>query len=801
MIQILFKTVFRNFRKSPYQLGLNILGLALGFATVIYIASYIDQESGFDNFHSKADRIYRCVTHIKIGETEKFNTNSEPPMATTAQKELPEIESATRLFYRNNVVVKAGNVKDIEEKLWYADNNFFQIFDFKLLEGEKEEVFAHPYNVVLTKEFSRKYFGDENPIGKSIEIAGSGKIYRVKGILDKIPANSHLQFGMLASFSSLSAEESKSNDVRQWGNFPELYTYFLVQEQANINAINDKFNTFPLKYYNQNFDVAEFEKQGNFAKHSLQPLTEIHLDKTYIDGVFVYGNKDLLFIVGIVGIFIIVISSFNFINLSTAQAALRVKEIGVKKIIGSTRSTIVVQVLTETFLQCCIALTISLILLFVSLPVINSYVGVNMDFYHLLGGYNILCIFALLSVIVLVSGIVPSFMIAKFNPVEIVKGTAFILNSKSGLRNALVTLQFVVCIALICTTIIVRKQCHLLTSKNPGFNKENVLVAKNTNLLGNSGAILKTEMLKTPGVIDASFTSVLPSKPDDSYNPFSPGENDRKLILFSMYTDNDFLDVLKTKMIDGNFFSERINEEQNNAVINETTAKLLGWTDSKDKIIHDYNNGGKDYHIIGIVGDFNLESLKQKIVPVIIRATGQSSYLAVRIQPGSATSVLHALEKHWDKLYGKAPFEYFFLDETFDNQYKTEIRLGKLVSLFSVFSIVIACLGLLGLVSYALNRKQKEIGIRKVNGAKVSEILTLLNQDLVKWVVIAFVIATPIAYYAMNKWLENFAYKTTLSWWIFALAGLLALGIALLTVSWQSWRAATRNPVEALRYE
>ncbi len=793
----LVRTAFRNFRKSPSQLWLNIFGLALGFATMIYIASYVNLESSFDSFHSKADRIYRCVAKVKFGETEKSLTNSELPIAASAKKDLPEIEDATRIFYKHNVVVKAGSTKNIEDIFWYADENFFQVFDFKLLEGERKTVLSQPNSVVITKEFSRKYFGDENPVGKNLEINGNGVIYQVTGILGKIPTNSHIQFSMLASFSSL--EESKHDDIHQWGNFPNLYTYFLVRKHTSMNSVYEKFRTFPISYYKQNFDIEAFEKQGNYITHNLQPLKKIHLDKTFVDDVFIYGNKELLLIVGIIGIFIIIIASVNFVNLSTAQAALRAIEIGIKKIFGSTKNMIIMQVLMETLLQCSIALVIAVIMLLYALPVINKFVEVDMRPHDLLSGYNSLRILAILIVVVLLSGIAPSFMITRFNPLEIVKGTSININSKSRLRSTLVTFQFVIFIALICCAIIIKRQVHLFISQNPGFNKEDVLVVKNTDFLRNKGDVFKNEMLKTPGVINASYTSALPSKLDDSYNPFSPNDLNDKIIIFTIFADNDFLNVLKIRMVDGRFFSDKINEEQNNAVINEKAAKLLGWRDVKNRIIHDYNDGNKNYNIIGIVADFHIESLKQNILPIIIKITGQNRYLTMRIQPLSGINVLQAAERNWNELYNNAPFEYFFLDKTFDSQYKMEIRLGKLVSLFTVFSIIIACLGLVGLVSYTLNRKQKEIGIRKINGAKVSEILTMLNIDFVLLVTIAFTIACPIVWILMHKWLQNFVYKTDISWWIFILAGLIAMGLALITISWQSWQAAKRNPVDVLR--
>ena len=506
-------------------------------------------------------------------------------------------------------------------------------------------------------------------------------------------------------------------------------------------------------------------------------------------------------ILGAIGILILFVACFNFINLTTARASLKAKEIGMKKVLGSSKSTIIIQVLSETFVQSLLALCASFLVLLVALPILNSLTGLSFSFLDFIKFPFVIILISLPFLIAVLAGLFPAVIISKYNPVEVIKGKAKDTGSRSVIRNGLVAMQFAVFIMLIAGTLLIRKQLFELQNHNPGFSKENVLVLKNSQQLGQSSEVLKNELKKFPEVIDASFASSLPSKFDGLSNPFSKPGDDNKILISRLYVDADYLNTLKITLADGRFFSDKINEEKNNAVINKKAAEMLGWTDSNNKLIFDYNDGGKNYNVIGIVNDFHLGSLKYEQLPVIMRVTDRAEYLAVRIRPESARQVVESARKDWEGLNDKVPFDYFFLDNSFNAQYKTEERLSKLVGLFSAISVIIACFGLLGLVSFAAVRRRKEIGIRKVNGAKISEILTMLNKDFVKWVAIAFVVATPVAYYAMHKWLESFAYKTSLSWWIFALAGLLALGIALLTVSWQSWRAATRNPVEALRYE
>ncbi len=806
MIKRFIFSVIRNIRKDVYQSALNIIGLTLGLTAILYISIFVYNETTFDTFNLKANRIYRIVADVKMGETEQYLTNSENPMAPAVKNDLPEVEESTRLYYNKNQLLQVGEKNILEERLWYADENIFRVFDFELLEGDKTQALSQPNSIVVTEDFGKKYFGNVSLAGKVINVGNPEVPYTITGVLKDIPKNSHFQFNELASYNSLPV--FKRVGEFDWGNFNDSYTYILLKPNTDFKSFEAKFKKLPIKYYgsmmktNMGISMEQFEAQGNFVKHELQPLTKIHLDKTFVDDVLVYGNKQMLYILGAIGVLILFVACFNFINLTTARTSLKAKEIGMKKVLGSSKSTIIIQVLSETFVLSLLALCASFLVLLLALPVLNSLTGLSFAFVDFIKLPLVIILISLPFLISVLAGLFPAVVISKYNPIEVIKGKTKDTGSSSIVRNGLVALQFAVFIMLIAGTLVIKKQLFYLQNHNPGFLKENVLVLKNNQRLGKSSEVLKNEIKKIHEVVDASFASTLPSKFDGSAtNPFSKPEDDNKILLNRIYADADFLNTLKITMADGHFFSDKINEEGNNAVINKKAAELLGWTDSGNKIIFDYNDGGKNYNVIGIVDNFHLGSLKYGQLPVIMRVAEQAEYLAIRIRPESARKVIEIAEKEWKKLSDKVPFEYFFLDNSFNAQYKSEERLSKLVGLFSAISVIIACFGLLGLVSFAAVRRRKEIGIRKVNGAKISEILTMLNKDFIKWVAIAFVIATPIAYYTMHKWLENFAYKTNLSWWIFALSGFLALGIALLTVSWQSWKAATRNPVEALRYE
>ena len=802
MIKLFIIPAIRKLKKDKFYFFLNISGLALGLAAFLFIATIIFHELSFDRYHSKSDHIYRCVAFLKMGDNESKFTHSEIPLAQAAMNELPEVEQATRIVPVKNIVVYQNNIKFIEDEIWYADANVFNVFDFELIDGNKATALSEPNSILLSEKAAQKYFGNDSPIGKSLEIGDNKTIYKIKGILGKIPSNSHLQFDMLASYSSLPI--SRRLD---WGDFTAVYTYLSIKEGTDMKRFYEKFKTFPYKYWGPMMKEAmgksfeEWEAEGNYLRYELQPLSEIHLNTTFSEDLKNHGNSRMLIILGITGLFILLIACFNFINLSTAKASLRAKEIGLKKIMGSSRIRIIFQILIEAFPHCLIALLLSIGLLFLFIPLLNNFSGIDIQISYLLNKYTLLTILFVPIIITLLAGSYPAFYITRFNPHEVLNRKFRISKSKSFTRGGLVAIQFIVFIVLIFSTVVIRKQLLFLHHQNPGFNKENVLVVKNTSRLNNSSKAYKNILLQNSHISSATFTSKVPSADNDFSNIFCEKGSDKQILMLRLFVDSDFKNTFKVKMVDGRFFTDQIVSEQRNVIINQEAARLLGWRECNGKILYDYNNNAGDYNVIGIMQNLHFKSLREKPEPLVIRITDQQNFLAIRVNPGEAASVLAYAKTQWDNINNDAPFEYFFLAENFDAQYKKEEQLSKLISMFTVIAILIACLGLFGLVSFASIQRRKEIGIRKVNGAKILEVITMLNKDLVKWVIIAFAIATPVAYYAMYKWLESFAYKTELSWWIFALAGLLALGIALLTVSWQRWKAATRNPVEALRYE
>ena len=642
MIRAFIKSTFRNFKKDKFHLILNISGLALGLSAFLYITIYISHELSYDRFHTKSTRIYRCVAYLKMGDVATNFAKSEVPLAQAAMNDLPEVEEATRIVQKYNLTVYQNEQKFAEDEIWFADANVFEVFDFNLIEGDETTALSEPYTVLLSEKAAKKYFGYKNPVGESLEIGDNKDIFKVKGILAEIPSNSHLQFDILASFNSLAV--SRRPDY--WGDFTATYTYLLLKEGADLESFNKKFQAFPIKYWGPMMEQAigktldEWKNDGNYLRYELQPLTKIHLNTLFPEELKNHGNARSLYVFGVTGIFILVIACFNFINLSTAKATLRAREIGLKKIIGSSRSRIIFQILAETFMYSFTALILALGFIIFAIPVLNSFSGLDIHPGFLLNKFTLITIVVIPFVITLLAGSYPAFHITGFVPGEVLAGKLSQGQKKSYKRAGLVAAQFVIFIILIFSSVVIQKQLVFLHHQNPGFHKENVLIIKNTSRLKNNRMAYKNLAIQHPQVINASFASALPSADNDESNIFCEKGKSEQVLLKRIWIDKDFQETLTTEMVDGRFFSDEINSERQNAIINEEAAKIFGWADSRDKILYDYNNGGGYYNVIGIMKNFHMKSLREKVEPVIIRISEQEDYLALRVSPGQAHTVL-----------------------------------------------------------------------------------------------------------------------------------------------------------------
>jgi putative ABC transport system permease protein len=809
MFRLFFKTATRNLLKDKFHSFLNIIGLAVGLTAFLYIITFIGFETDFDKFHSKAKQTYRCCADIKFGDEEQTYYTAEAILASAVKEELPEVETYVRIYVVPENIVRYKDNRFNETQIICADNSFFDVFDFELLEGDKNSVLTEPYSILLTKNAVKKYFGNSPAINKTLIVGEDRKSFTVKGILNNIPENSHLQFSMVASLSSLSYMSERPD----WGGNFNFLSYIVLKENTDIQLFEDKYSScirkhwapLPEKY--MGITLEEFESQGKYFRHWLQPLNAIHLHSKSSDDIKNRGNIQLLIILGITGLLIIIIACVNFVNLNIARSNKRSKEIGIKKIFGSNRKQLISGFLFESFLHCLIALLLSVNFLMLLFPVLNNYTGISLGASNLFDYRILIVLIILLITLAFLSGGYLAFGISKFKAIDMMKEIIIKGKNSNLVKGSLVSFQFIIFILLVLSSLVIRKQIKFLITQNPGFNKENVLVVKNADRLGNNLFTFKDELIRHSNIISASYSSAVPTVANTESNLFSRKGDENSILMDRMRVDYDFAKVFKVNLLDGRFFDENLQED-NNVIINKRAASLLGWRDCNERQLHYYQGvDGYDLNVIGIIDNFHLKSFHEDVKPLVIFLSDEEnsyfskySHLSLRFSD-NAHSTTELVKEKWDKYIVDAPMEYFFLDQSFAEQYKSENQLARILGLFTILAISIACLGLLGLVSFMANRRQKEIGIRKVNGAKTGEILALLNKDFLKWIVIAYIIACPIAWWFMNKWLQNFVYRTTISWWVFTFAGLITIFIALLTVSWQSWSAANKNPVQALQYE
>lgn len=805
MIKLFLRTAIQNFKKDKIYSLLNIFGLAIGLTAFLYIISFVNFESNFDNFHSKANRIYRCCADLKFVEEENTYYTSEAILASTVWQELPDIESSARLYSSAEMIVRYQDKKFNEKQLMYADENVFDIFDFALLDGDKNTALSEPYSLLITEDVADKYFGTSRAVGKTLILGEKKRSYTVTGILKEIPENSHLQFNMLASLSSTGFISERTD----WGGNFNFLTYILLKKETNIEKFKENYSSCIRKYYAPlikkylGITVEEFENQGKYFRHWLQPLHEIHLHSKSSDNKTKTGNYQLLIILGIVGFLIITIACINFINLSAAKSTSRFKAIGIKRILGSNRKILIIEILTESFLQCFIALILSLILFVLLLPIFNNYSGIELTNAILFDYGFVVKLFLLLIVLTLFSGGFLAFNGTKINALHAVKKTKIIGKNKSWLQGGLVSFQFIVFILLIISSIVIQKQIKFMASQSPGFNKENVLVLKKVDRLKSNQQAFKKELLSHSDIISAAYSSTVPTKDNPVGNLFSRKGDENAISMDRIRVDYDYFNTFEIKLLKGRIFSKDFNESDN-IIMNQKAANLLGWNDCKQKQTHYYQGDpGYDLNLIGIMDNIHSESFHNEIKPLVVFLTSEQEfeYLSLRITGKNVASNLRLIQEQWEKFGIDVPIEYFFMDNSLVEQYKSENQLAKILKLFTVLAITIAGIGLIGLVSFMVNRRQKEIGLRKINGATTQDILKLLNIDYIKWIIISYLFAWPIAWLLLNKWLQNFVYRIAISWWIFVITGTITLLFTFLIVSLQSWSSANKNPIDSIKYE
>ncbi len=794
MLKNYFKVAFRNlWRHKGYSL-LNILGLAIGMTACFLIFLYVRFELSYDDFNTKKDRIYRVVADIKT-PTEVINAGGPswavPP---NAKDEFPEIENFVRIAANDNVLFRLGDKKFQEENVMWADSAFFQVFDYKLLKGDPKTALKEPFSVVLSQKMAKKYFGKEDPMGKTILVTGDGSPAKVTGIMKDIPANSYIQGEPVLSMSTITQKFDAGLDS-QWGNYG-ANAYFLLKKGTNAKKLEAKFPGFL-----ERRNGKEMKQSQMYATLFLEPLKDVYLRSTRNGDS--KGNITNVYIFSIVGLFILLIAAINFVNLTTARASDRAKEVGIRKVVGAGKFQLASQFLGESIIICFIAFLLSIGLSVVLLPGFNSLAGKTVSEGVFSNGGNIGLLLGVAVSIGVLAGIYPSLVLSAFRPVAVLKGRFATGNKGIILRKALVIAQFSISVALIIGTIIVYNQMSFMRNRELGFQKDQMMIVDTNGDKGRDA--LYTSLASLPGVEGEALSSSVPSTGNPgAYSEIENTHGDLQIANLDLYfVGFDYIPVYKMKVLAGRPFSRDFpTDTTQSMVLNEAAIKMFGYSKPADAIGKKFKQWGREGQIIGVVKDFHFRGLQEPIKPLSMRIEqGRTNLLSLHVSAKNIPATIAAVEKNYKQFIPNRPFSYFFLDEHFNEQYKSEEQFGKLFLNFAILAIFISCLGLLGLASYSTMQRTREIGIRKVLGASVSGIVNLLSKEFLTLVGISFLIAMPAAWYFMHTWLKDFAYRTPINWWVFVLAGFLAIIIAFVTISFQAIKAAVANPVKSLRTE
>jgi len=784
-------STLRNMGKNRLHSFINVAGLALGLACVILILLFVRFELSYDSFNRNKDRIYRVVLDSIHDDGPFPMAPTMLPLAPALRRDFPEVERAARISERNSMLVRAGENR-YYESLYFADPEIFSIFDLPLEQGNPASALSEPFSIVLTDVMAEKYFGRSDPVGRVLRI-NDRYDFTVTGVLEEIPQTFHLRIKMLASFDSLRNEEKDRWD--SWDTFSNDYTYILLASGADPTEFEGKLPAFQQKYAG----AETAEKQRLW----LQSLQEIHFSSLNYDDAVTY-EKGPLYAFSAIAFFIMLLACVNFMNLATARSAGRAREVGMRKVVGARRAQLVIQFLTESFLLAFVAVVGAVGLVYLVLPRFGMFLNrqIAFDLLHDPGLVAMLCGIAVFTGFV--AGSYPALMLSAFSPVRTLRSKLVRGGRRFSFRTVFVVLQFTVSIALIIATLSVYQQLHFMKSKNLGFFSDQVVTIplQNSplrqdpdafkNAISNHAAVLGVTCASgTPGSGSSNASNYVLDTPDGK----------KEIYIQTIYTDFDFVDTFGLKILEGRNFSKEFSSDRGKTyILNETAARQLGWDSPVGKQIA--RGGQNPGQVIGVVEDFHYSSMRTKIRPMAlnIRPT-QFRYLAARVHPQDASQALNFLEKTWNKFAPEYPFEHFFADEKFDRYYRYEQKVGELFGLFSILAIVISCLGIFGMISFTAEQSTKEIGVRKVLGASAASIVLLLSKRFVRWVLTANLVAWPLAWFAMNRWLEGFAYRISINPLFFPLAGLTALAIALATVSYHSLKTALADPAESLRYE
>lgn len=807
MIKNFFLTAFRNVFKNWSYTLINILGLSTGIAAVIYISLFVQFELGYDNFHEKGENIYRVGVYGMMMNNEINQAITAAPMAEAMLSDYPEVLNACRIKRAGDWLIRYEDKKFNEKEFLFADSTFFEIFSFKLLKGDPKTALTKPNNIVMTETGAKKYFGNDDPIGKMLKVESDTSLYEVVGLMGDPPENSHFHFDLLGSMTRL---PSSRNTFWVSHNF---YTYIQLEPGTDPDAFTDKMQLMVEKYVGPQLEQAlginmeEFASSGNSFSYFIQPLYDIHLYSDLQYEIETNGNILYVYIFISIAIFIMVIASINFTNLATARASNRSKEVGIRKVVGAMKENLIIQFLTESFIITLFSLGIAVVILEVFMPALNNLVQIPLDIEYLSSWYIIPSLIVLIIVVSLMAGSYPAFFLASFRPVAVLKGKLK-LGAKSGtLRSVLVIIQFVVSVFILLSTYTVSDQLNYLLNKDLGFDKENILIIRRSDALDNQMESFKSELKRITNVSEVTNSTSYPGVNFSNNAFFKEGESTSNTYLLNQaWVSFDYGKTFGFNLIDGRFFSKDYPTDSNAIVINEAAVKSLGLGEEPIGKVLLYpwaENEFKRLTVIGVVQDFNFKSLHTKIEPAAFTFIpgNWEGVVCVRLNPDNINSSIKQIQDVWESFNTGYPFEYFFFDDHLKDLYKSEQRTNSIFIIFSVLSILIAFLGLLGLISFISEQRKKEIGIRKTFGSSSVQIVYLITKDVFKLIFIASVISWPIAYWVMNSWLQDFSYRVDINLFMFAVITLITILLSLLTVIYQTVKAALKNPADTLRYE
>jgi len=809
MFKNYLKVALRNLWKSKAFSAINIIGLSAGLAVCLLIVLYVVDELSYDKFNANADRIYRLDADIFFNGTEFNSSDSPEPMALALVREYPQIEQMVRFNNYGDILIKKGDQNIQNHNAVFVDSTFFKVFTVTMIQGNPATALNEPHSIVIDETAAKRYFNSTDVLGKTLYVDNSANC-KITGVIRDIPQNSHFHF----SFIRPMADSYRGNAGEWLSN--NVQSFILARPGTSRASVQACLDGVVKKYVVTALEQAvhtsakEMEKQGSHFMYHLMPLTDIHLRSDKSDEVEANGSITYVYIFSVIAVLILLIACVNFMNLSTARSANRAKEVGIRKVAGSGRSNLITQFLTESVLVSFFSMLLAILFAALLLPWFNQLAGKQMHVSTLFSSWMLPVMLVLVLVVGCVAGSYPAFYLSSFRPVQVLKGTIATGFKSSWLRSSLVVFQFCISIILIIGTIVIYNQLEYIHTKKIGYHRQQVLVLHNAYNLDKQIKPFREELLKMSGVENATISGNLPTS-TGGFNQnawFQNATLDPKqgVILTEFTVDRFYIPTLGMELSAGRNFSPDFPSDSAGIILNEAAVSLLGLKKTINGTLYRPDGRqdslwGRPYHIIGVVKDFNYSSMHDKVGPALMRLDENWGSIAVRINSGNIPPLINQIESKWNQMAPGQPFSYTFMDNDFDNVYKAEQHTARLFITFAIFAIFIACLGLYGLVTYAAIQRTKEIGIRKVLGANIGGIVAMLSKDFARLVLIASIIAFPIAWWAMNKWLQSFAYRTNIGWWIFVVAGLLAILIALITVSLQAIRAAVANPVKSLRTE